>query len=515
VDEGSVAAASPLATHLVSAFQLPPNPEDLDAAGDGGYDSDGTEAGETHLDGSAEAAVRVVKGAFLRFFAALFEKLPDLFVMPPASMSARAVPADFFDDERLVSSCPEASRDWLGLLLHSQAFTEFLHDRLTGDGSRVDIAFFDESIDAKRNRSRRVLTKRPTPLLAAGHVPAGYRGRPPPRPVRLTYESLCEAAGRANRPAPATRVGVLVVAGGGLAKDKGRYGSTLAAFTDQLRREFARDLLWTRLADAASGMAVVTVSWHSAGYQHFGGYTAHGLQGAKGLEDTALREAIFDLEASAGAAAAASAASPELERARTAIAAGLAQLAQQAGASAPLCLVAHGAGGLVAIDYFQELQRAASDGAEGVGSGPVSTPMQRGETLASVATLGVPISSGHVLTSTQGLQLSVPAPGAHATWPKLRGTWLHFFHREDALSAPLGALVDASVVDLECRARPGRKGIEASPHLLYLCADASKEVLQPVARAFAQVWQDSNIVQGGAANDVQAIESRLSKVGAI
>lgn len=177
------------AAALVTAFQLPPNPEEADRVSEAGYDSDGTEA--TDIGTSAEerasplAQMTRVRSAFLRFFTSVFERLQDLYVMPPANVSQRAVPTDFFDEERFLGGAPEPARPWLRTMVRSQAFTEFLHARLlpaTRGTALLELALFNEAIDAKRNRSRRVWTKRPTPLLDGRPLPPDLSSEGPRAP---------------------------------------------------------------------------------------------------------------------------------------------------------------------------------------------------------------------------------------------------------------------------------------------------------------------------------------------
>mmetsp|Transcript_31206 Transcript_31206/g.78017 ORF Transcript_31206/g.78017 Transcript_31206/m.78017 type:complete len:827 (-) Transcript_31206:197-2677(-) len=489
---------------LVSAFQLPPHPDEEEDLG--GYDSDGTEAGEgAGGELSPLLAVRMVKGAFLRFFTSLLEKLPELYVMPPANVSARAVALDFFDEDRLLSSVPEHCREWLGMLLKSQAFAEFVHDRLTNDGSRLDIAWFNESVDAKYNRSRRVFSKRATPLLTTGRLPDGFSSRVPPQPVRAMYARLCAAAGR-ERPSPSTRLAVLVV---GAPPGKGRAANALPIFVEQLRKEFARELLWTRLSDAPSGLVFHTVAWTSVAQQH-----ARAQEMPHALDDSQLREAILELEASA------SPLSATRERIRAGVLAGLAHLAQLGGAGAPLCVVAQGVGGLVALEVLRELQASAAapgpvegadrDARKALLEG-LTTPLQRCETLASIATLGVPLAFS--AASKLKFKLRVPAAPLHARFANLRGSWLHFFHRDDALGAPIGEIcTHAKVRDIECKSRTtSRRSAEATGPLLYLLADA-REVVQPLARALSEVWQSTNIVYGGSGEaELSEVERRLQQ----
>ena len=126
------------------------------------------------------------------------------------------------------------------------------------------------------------------------------------------------------------------------------------------------------------------------------------------------------------------------------------------------------------------------------GGGPLTTALQRCQTLSAIATLGVPLG---LADGGKACGLRVPAAHAAARWAHLRGSWLNFHHRDDALSAPIRALCSgARVHDVECKGRPSRRR-ELAGQLLYLVGDA-REIVQPLAKAFGEVWQDTNIVFG-------------------
>lgn len=73
------------------------------------------------------------------------------------------------------------------------------------------------------------------------------------------------------------------------------------------------------------------------------------------------------------------------------IAATLRQLAERAGADAPLFLVAHSLGSVIFNNYFDDLQRL--DGLSDVLRAQVGdTPLERGETLTAFYTVGSPLA---------------------------------------------------------------------------------------------------------------------------
>jgi hypothetical protein len=97
-------------------------------------------------------------------------------IYPSSSSSAAAAAAAFdapavlarnrrFDKEGFLGTVPADSRALAEQLLTTQAFANFIDDRIQPDSDSIDVVFLDESIDAKLNRSRFTFTKRDTPFL--------------------------------------------------------------------------------------------------------------------------------------------------------------------------------------------------------------------------------------------------------------------------------------------------------------------------------------------------------------
>ena len=99
-----------------------------------------------------------VQEAFLRFFVALFKDYRK-FLTPPDGKE----PGSFNKEEFIASQKPE-NQPFLAGLCESQQFEDYVTKRLYSPGE-PDVIFFDQSIDAKLNRSRLKLRKVDTPFL--------------------------------------------------------------------------------------------------------------------------------------------------------------------------------------------------------------------------------------------------------------------------------------------------------------------------------------------------------------
>ena len=84
----------------------------------------------------------------------------------------------------------------------------------------------------------------------------------------------------------------------------------------------------------------------------------------------------------------------------------LGRIAQEGGSGLPLCVVAHGFGSILAVDFFKELQRLGADELAEVER--PATPLERGETLAFFCTLGSP--SPLMIAQDSTPPLNVPSP---------------------------------------------------------------------------------------------------------
>jgi hypothetical protein len=115
----------------------------------------------------------------------------------------------------------------------------------------------------------------------------------------------------------------------------------------------------------------------------------------------------------------------------------LQRLASLAGATAPLCLIGHSLGTVVASNYLYDLQnrklppRIQSIIKHG------NSPLEKGETLSHLFTMGSPIALWTLRYDDFGKPVAVPAP-------KFRhqrvGEWVNFYDKDDVLAYPLKPL---------------------------------------------------------------------------
>lgn len=124
------------------------------------------------------------------------------------------------------------------------------------------------------------------------------------------------------------------------------------------------------------------------------------------------------------------------------VARSLHRLAGRAGADAPLCVIAHSLGSVIASNYLYDLGKPELVGSE-VQSHMQDAPLERGETLTHFFTLGSPLAVWALHHQEFGCPLQVPPAELARHHPGLAGSWLNFFDRDDVLAYPLRPLNDA------------------------------------------------------------------------
>lgn len=116
-----------------------------------------------------------IRKAFLRFFTSIFQKYRQFMIHPDdkkkdPNNKENPLFCEFHLEKFFKKSLflKEASTDsckiFMGKVLETQSFTKFLLDRLTSQNTQ-EVVFFDESIDAKTNRSKLKIYKKETPFL--------------------------------------------------------------------------------------------------------------------------------------------------------------------------------------------------------------------------------------------------------------------------------------------------------------------------------------------------------------
>lgn len=181
-------------------------------------------------------------------------------------------------------------------------------------------------------------------------------------------------------------------------------------------------------------------------------------------------------------------------------------LALDAGGEAPLCVVAHSLGSVIASNYLYDLQAHFGRGRDVLprevrdAMGRPPAPLERGETLTHFFTLGSPLALWSLrhqgVAGGKGFAapVTVPAPQVAARAPQLAapeaGTgWVNVYDTDDVLGYPLRGLNEAyhQAVRADLRVNAGGLITGATP-LSHLAYWTDREVVDAIAVNLARTW---------------------------
>jgi hypothetical protein len=181
------------------------------------------------------------------------------------------------------------------------------------------------------------------------------------------------------------------------------------------------------------------------------------------------------------------------------VARSLRELAAAAGPDAPLCVIAHSLGAVIASNYFYDLETQGGVYGDGAGS-PVpavvrremgDTALERGETLAHLYTLGNPLALWTLRYTSSELDrpLVVPHPRLASHHPGIvDGGWVNVYDPDDVIASALTPLSDdyaRAVVDDRRSVGPRLLGWTPLAHPWYW---NDPGVMTVIGQALARAW---------------------------
>lgn len=180
------------------------------------------------------------------------------------------------------------------------------------------------------------------------------------------------------------------------------------------------------------------------------------------------------------------------------VAEALVRLRRRAGPTAPLCVVAHSLGTVIASNFFYDLQKERTTGRhtlnERVRAVLGDSPLERGETLTHLYTLGSPLALWTLRYPNQTFDapVAVAAPELARHHPGLEGEWVNFYDDDDIIAWPLRPLSDTyrrMVRDERVSLKGPLLSWTPMAHPFYWADDA---VMEPIGRALARTWKQLN-----------------------
>ncbi len=173
----------------------------------------------------------------------------------------------------------------------------------------------------------------------------------------------------------------------------------------------------------------------------------------------------------------------------------LAEAAAKVGAEAPLVIVGHSLGGVIAFNHFFELQFGHGCGyscASAQHWRDSELPLVRGETLAGLYTIGTPLALWTVRFLDSGDAIRVPSPRFSTHYPGVAGEWINLFDVDDIIAWPLrcvnSSFAEAVSEDREVHAGGLFTGWNPAVHETYArCDTVIDTVVQGIVRLYEAV----------------------------
>lgn len=286
----------------------------------------------------------------------------------------------------------------------------------------------------------------------------------------------------------AQRIAVAIIHGVG--KEDPHFADGMA---EELRGRFAAQV-GRAVADAASALISRPVYWAPILQEAEAVLWKRMRQGGE-LDFTTLRRFLVDFAADAIAYQPTPSDRKIYDGIHQVFARTLKDLAAAAGPTAPLCVIAHSLGSVIASNYLYDLQ---VDPRRKIISRRVrammgDTPLDRGETLTLFYTLGSPLAIWSLRYRDFGVPIAVPSQALGKHHPGLRGEWVNYYDEDDVIGYPLKTLNAAyrKVVRADRQVNAG--GILGSwnpaSHLGYW---TDNDVTKPIAAALARTWRAVN-----------------------
>ncbi|MCI0679739.1 chemotaxis protein [bacterium] len=168
-------------------------------------------------------------------------------------------------------------------------------------------------------------------------------------------------------------------------------------------------------------------------------------------------------------------------------AAALNALAEEAGENAPLCVISHSLGTVIASNYFYDLSQEYSRGrvilSDTMRSRIGDTPLEHGKTFSRFYTMGSPIA-------VWALRYGVENFGAPIS---ISGEWVNYYDPDDIIGYPLKTLNDsynqAVMADVAVNAGGILNFWNPSCHSYYW---TRLSVIKPIAQSLARLFRAVN-----------------------
>lgn len=175
------------------------------------------------------------------------------------------------------------------------------------------------------------------------------------------------------------------------------------------------------------------------------------------------------------------------------VAESISKLRKRIGPDAPLCVISHSLGSVVAGNYFYDLQYNRENIGSKTKENYSHTPIEQCETLTLFYTLGSPIALWSLRYTDYGAPITVPARRIQEKYPAIQGEWLNFYDKDDVLAYPLKAIntayKDAVTEDVPVNSGGLLTSWNPLSHNQY---DTDDEVISRIVDGLVRTWKVIN-----------------------
>ena len=181
------------------------------------------------------------------------------------------------------------------------------------------------------------------------------------------------------------------------------------------------------------------------------------------------------------------------ERIHTRLATVLHELAEEAGPEAPLCVVAHSLGTVIAHNFFFDLGEILCETPEQLSS---LSSCETGQTLALFYTMGSPLA---LWSMRYDNYIPIPFPGSALAelYSTLKPQWINYYDKDDVLAFPIRAISrghfqlakEGLLKDRQVNVGNLFRSWNPLSHMGYW---KDKDVVKPIAQSLFDAWQAAN-----------------------
>lgn len=122
----------------------------------------------------------------------------------------------------------------------------------------------------------------------------------------------------------------------------------------------------------------------------------------------------------------------------------LQSLSAEIGGEAPLCVISHSLGTVIASNFFYDLQYSSTSACKPEpSSSSMASPLERGETLSLFYSCGTTLPLWSLRYSGFDRPIHVPTEQMRNNAPNVTGEWINFYDKDDILGYPLRPIHEA------------------------------------------------------------------------